>query len=49
LLKDPVSCHPEEPKAVLNEVKEGSLYLLESTNAGIPVRFAQGKLSLRSE
>jgi len=36
------ACHPEEPQAVLSETKEGSLYLLDSTNAGI-LRFALQK------
>jgi len=40
LRKNPACCHPEEPKPVLNETKEGPLYLLENSNTGV-LRFAQ--------
>jgi len=39
-MKNSSKCHPEEPQAVLSETKEGSLYLLDSTNTGI-LRYAQ--------
>ena len=35
MLKNLADCHPEEPQAVLSETKEGSLHVLDSTNAGI--------------
>jgi hypothetical protein len=49
VLKNLSNSHPEELQAVLSGAKEGSLYLPEFGNAGIPIRFARGRLSLRSE
>jgi hypothetical protein len=40
LQKNPFDCHPEEPKAVLSETKEGSLQFVETATAGI-LRSAQ--------
>ena len=40
MLKNPSTCHPEEPKAVLSETKEGSLQFPQIETAEI-LRFAQ--------